>query len=167
MTLIVVVTAITVFAISLFIFHYFSNAVTDGLRTSDFNDSAGARTSLNFVETGTGLLDTFMVILIFGGLVGIVIYSFLVPSHPVFVIPFIIMLLMAILISIPLSNAYEKLYEAPKFVDTAAAFSMTSHFMAYLPLYTLIAGAIGIVILFSKRESVGGGAGVQWKNYLA
>ena len=151
--LVVIITLILAFAVAIFIFHYFINATIDKFRVSDINQSSEARLAMSYGESATGLLDTFMVIMIFGGLIGIIIYSFLVPSHPVYVIPFIIMLILAIIVSIPLSDMYQNLYNTPSLNSTAKEFSMTAIVLTSLPTYTLIAGAMGTIVLFAKRRS--------------
>ena len=149
------------FAMVLFIMHYFVNETIDTFSGSKINDSAAARQTMAQGKSTTGLLDLTIILLFLAFVIGMIAYASLVPAHPIMMVAFIILLALAILIAVPLSNGYEKLHDTGKMSATAADFTMTNHIMDNLPAYILIIGAIGIIVMFAKRQAIGYSGGIE------
>ena len=160
MFLIMGIMFIFTFAMVLFIMHYFVNETIDAFEISKINESASARQTMAQGKSTTGLLDLVIILLFLAFVIGMIAYASLVPAHPIMMVAFIILLALAILIAVPLSNGYEKLHDTGKMATTAADFTMTNHIMDNFPAYVLIIGALGIIIMFAKRQAVGYGGGV-------
>ena len=149
-------------AIVLFITHYFVNETISKFRDFGLNDSLPAKRTMNMGVAATGTLDVVVILFFLAMVVGMIIYAVFVPTHPIFLVSFILVLALCILVAIPLSNGYEKLGDTATLEATSAAFPMTEHIMDNLPLYTLLIGAVGIIIMFAKRKAIGySGAGVE------
>jgi len=149
------------FAMVLFIMHFFVNETITAFQSSKINDSAEARQTMAQGAATTGLLDLVVVLSFLAFIIGMIAYASLVPAHPIMIVAFIILLGLSILIAVPLSNGYEKLYDTGKMESTAAEFTMTNHIMDNLPAYVLIIGAIGIIVMFAKRKAVGYAGGIE------
>ena len=96
----------------------------------------------------------------FGGLLlGLFVTSFFIETHPIFVPIFGLLLVVAIMISVPLSNAYEALRGDAILTTAAGQQSIIGFVMINLPFVTLIIGLLVLIITFAKpgREGVGGG----------
>jgi len=104
-------------------------------------------------------VDTFnnMDYLLFGVFAGLVIAmlvtAFLVNVHPIFFPLFIFIMLIAVLISVPLSNVWITISTNPVFSNNITYFSLTNHLMCNLPYYVTVFGFIGIIVLYAKTRS--------------
>ena len=149
------VVSVAIFAIFLLIVGYIapeiSNAVVDKIGiTPEINNSLNATTSV-----AENTLPTIWLI-IFGGLMlGLFATSFFIESHPIFVPIFALLLIIAIVIAIPLSNAYEELSENATLTGAAAEQGLIYFIMTNLPLVTFIVGILSLIIAFAK-PGVGG-----------
>ena len=85
-----------------------------------------------------------------GLLLGLFATSFFIRTHPIFVPIFGLLLIVAILIAIPLSNAYEELSNNAILSGTAIEQGIIGFLMINLPLTTLIIGLITLIITFAK-----------------
>ena len=148
-----IIVFLLVLAIILLITGYVGTELTEKIGGSSINSTTEAAHALDMANTGINLLDTFFFIVFFAFIVGIIVTSFYQDVHPVFLIMFIIFLIIAIIVSIPVSNAYDKIYNTGTLNVTAAKFDMTYNIMSNLPLFTLVIGIIGIVVLYSKTRS--------------
>lgn len=154
-SLVLIVTMLFVSAAVLFLVHYFSNSVISKLRESDINDSAEARNIMTQGENASNLFDLVFMLIFFAFVIGIIATAILIPTHPMYMLPFIIVLALCVLIAVPLSNGFEKMYDTGQLASSASHFTMTNHIMDNLPLYTLIIGAVGVIIMFTKRRAMG------------
>ena len=153
--LIYLIAMIFAFAIFVLILGYIapliSNAMIEKMGiTAEINNSF--QTTTNIAEN---TLSTIWMIL-FGGLVlGLFVTAYFIPTHPVFVPVFGFLLIVAIMIAVPLSNAYEALAANPTLSGAAAQQSIIGFIFANLPLTTLILGLIVLVITFAKPNTEG------------
>jgi len=88
--------------------------------------------------------------IIFGMILGIFIGSYLVTTKPVFFIPYLFIVIIAIIVSVPLSNTYETLTNTAELSSTFATFSASNFIMLNLPIWITIIGFIGGIIMFSR-----------------
>jgi hypothetical protein len=148
--LIYLVVSIFAFAIFLLILGYIAPQISNKMieqigTTAQINNSLS--TTSNIAEH---TLSTLWMIL-FGGLVlGLFVTSYFIPTHPVFVPIFGLLLIVAIMIAVPLSNSYEALATNPTLSATATQQGLIGFLMTNLPLTTLILGLIVLVITFAK-----------------
>jgi len=93
--------------------------------------------------------------------ISILITSFFVKSHPVFFIVYLLVIVIAVIFAVYVSNAYEVLLGADTIGSTLQGFGGGNFIMEYLPLWTVIIGFIGAIFLFSgiqKDRELGGGS---------
>ena len=121
--------------------------------TEVINDSVGA-TTISFQA-----LYWLSVLIIFGMILGIFIGSYMVTTKPVFFIPYLFIWIIAIIVSVPLSNAYETLSADPTLASTYANFVGANFILNNLPMIVAIVGIVGAIIMFTRmgrREEYGG-----------
>ena len=145
-----VVVSIVIFAIFLLIVGYIAPQISDALAeqigtTEGINHSLGVTKSI-----AENTLPTIWMILFGGLLLGLFATSFFIRTHPIFVPIFALLLVIAILVAIPLSNAYESLSENAILSGAAAQQGMIVFIMLNLPLVTFIIGLLSMIIAFAK-----------------
>jgi flagellar biosynthesis protein FliQ len=99
-------------------------------------------------------------LLIVGMIISIFIGSYLVTTKPIFFIPYIFIIIIAVIVSVGLSNAYEQVIQDPTLAPTFAGFIGSNFIMANLPIWITIIGFVGGIIMFTRmgsRENQGGG----------
>lgn len=100
-------------------------------------------------------LKWITIFLIFGMIIGIFIGSYMVTTKPVMFVPYIFMLIIAVIVSVGISNAYESLISNATLSSSFSEFAGANHFMLYLPMYVAIIGFVGAIIMFirwARRE---------------
>jgi hypothetical protein len=96
-------------------------------------------------------------VLLFGLLViGILISSFLIRVHPVFIFIYIITLAVAIFVAIYLANSYALVQDNPHFAELSSNNTMITWVMQNIVKILIGVGALSMIIIFGK---VGGGSG--------
>lgn len=148
------------------VFIYMGGLVSDSLHSSldtmdiggDLNVSQQIDSSIGAVNTAYAGLYWISVFLIVGMALGIFIGSYLVTTKPVFFIPYIFITVIAVIVAVGISNAYEELITTPELASTFSGFVGGNYIMAYLPLWVIVIGITGAIIMFSRmgrQEEVG------------
>lgn len=89
--------------------------------------------------------------IMFGGLMlGLLITAWFVPSHPIFIPIFAILLIITVVISIPLSNAYSDFAASSQLSSTAQEQGLIGFVMEHLPVFSFFIGVIILIISFAK-----------------
>jgi len=89
----------------------------------------------------------------------IFISNFFIKEHPLVLVIYILVNIMAVIVSAFISNEYEKLLTNAILGPELQAFTMTNFIMAFLPLVTTIIGIFGalfLVVGFTRDRSLGG-----------
>ena len=149
------IVSIAIFAIFILIVGYIapqiSNALADQIGISEeINNSLGATTSV-----AENTLPTLWLILFGGLMLGLFATSYFIDTHPIFVPIFALLLIIAIVIAIPISNAYEELSENAILSGTAEQQGLIVFIMSNLPIVAFIVGLLSLIIAFAKA---GGGS---------
>ena len=88
---------------------------------------------------------------LFGGLMlGLMITAWFMPTHPIMVAPFIILLVIAVILGVAFSNAYEKIYDVEQFSSIADTQTSINFIMSNLPYVALVIGIIALIVTFAK-----------------
>jgi len=112
---------------------------------------------INFYQTAGLHLLAFVMILAMA--LSILVTSFLMKSHPVFLIVHLMITITAIIASAIISNVYEGLLNTGALSGTLQGFSGASFIMINLPLWTTVVGIFGAILLFAginRDEGAGG-----------
>ena len=91
-------------------------------------------------------------------ILGIMVSSFMVNVHPVFLFVYIFILAVSIFVAVPLANTYQMLIGFDVLSDIASQQTMINWIMEHLVLVILGTGALSMIILFGKLrgQSAGG-----------
>jgi hypothetical protein len=93
------------------------------------------------------------IMLIVGMIISIFIGSYLVTTKPIFFIPYAFIVIIAIIVSVGISNAYEMVIADPTMSSTFAGFVGANFIMLQLPIWISVIGIIGGIIMFVRMGS--------------
>lgn len=143
------------FLISAFATNQFKEVITD----SALNGTNVSVSSVDHLDRMTNTSIQYGYIAIFSFLIiGMMISSFMVRIHPAFLFIYVIFLLVAIFIGVPLANTYQEVAESSGIVDIASQQTLIEWTMEYMPFILLGVGALSMIITFGKliRQNGGG-----------
>jgi len=151
------------------IFIYMSNITSEKLHETmdDMVFGSGQNGSELLDDTFDQVPKTFQslywisIFLIVGMIISIFIGSYLVTTKPIFFIPYIFITIIAVIVSVGISNAYEMIIEDPTLSSTFAGFIGANFIMLHLPMWISVIGITGAIIMFvrmgSKDDEIYGG----------
>ena len=147
--------AIGAFAIFLIIASYIVQEVSGELVNNigiseEINNSLGASSAV-----AEHTLPTLWLIMFVGLMFGVFVTSYFVPTHPVFAPVFVLLLIIAILVAIPVSDAYVQLTEIEQFESTSVQQTLILFLMSNLPFIALIVGLIAMILSYAKPDGAG------------
>jgi len=140
----------------------------DSLGQMDLHDTVGNNASQVIDNTIGATNTTFLalrwitVFLIVGMILSIFIGSYLVTTKPIFFVPYLFITIIAIIVSVPMSNSYETLMSDPTLASTFTGFLGANWIMLNLPIWITIIGITGGIIMFSR---MGRKEGQQYEMY--
>lgn len=152
------------------IFIYIGGIATDQVHTTmDGLDIAGEQNVTEIINDTFGHVNEayqslywISVFLIVGMVISIFIGSYLVTTKPIFFIPYIFIVIIAIVVAVGMSNAYEQVIADPTMADTFAGFVGANYIMLQLPIWITVIGFVGGIIMFvrmgSKEREIYGGS---------
>jgi len=142
------------------IFIYIGSTVTsevhekmDTMQFGDANTSEVIDQSMGAVNNAYQSLYWIAIFLMVGMVISIFIGSYLVTTKPIFFIPYFFILIIAIIIAVGLSNAYEQVIADPTLASTFAGFLGANFIMMKLPIWIAIIGIVGGIIMFVRMGS--------------
>lgn len=124
-----------------------SDAIQRGLGDSG-NATEIIQGSVGEVVNAYGSLKWISVVLIFGFALSILLSSFLVRTNPVFFVPYILIVIIAVIVSVPLSNAYEQIYQTPQLAETFTGFFGATWIFLHLPIWISVIGILSGILMF-------------------
>jgi hypothetical protein len=137
-----------------------TNYAGDGNVTEIVNQTFGA------VNRAYQSLYWISVFLIVGMVISIFIGSYLVTTKPIFFIPYFFVVIIAVIVSVGISNAYERVISNPTMAETFAGFVGANFIMLKLPIWIAVIGIVGGIIMFvrmgSKENDLYGGGGTPY-----
>lgn len=102
------------------------------------------------VVTAYSSLKWISVMIIFGLMLSILLTSFLVKTNPVFFVPYILILIIAVIVSVPIANAYETIYNNPTLASTFTGFFGVSWIFLHLPIWISVIGILAGILMFAN-----------------
>lgn len=114
----------------------------DGNATEIINSTFGQ------VPNSYQALKWITVMLIFGFALTIILTSFLVKTNPIFFVPYLIIYIIAIIISVPMSNTYEVIYQNPLLAASFSGFWGQNWIFLNLPFWIIVIGGLSGTLLF-------------------
>lgn len=153
--MLIFVITILIFAIGLLVFAFIIPEIADGMNIAQMNDTSQARAAIaELTELGTNGMQKGFFFLFVGLMMSLMITSFLVRTHPIFLFMYILFLGITIFIATFLGNAFEQLATSPALAATAATQGYITIVMQNLTIISLVAGALSMIIIFAKFSSV-------------
>jgi hypothetical protein len=150
-------------------FIYFGNTTYDKIQEtlgerqfgSVENSSVVIEETFGAVPKAYDSLYWIATLLLVGMVMSIFIGSYLVTTKPVFFVPYAIITIVAIVVAVGISQAYEMVVSDGELSATFLGFTGGNFIMAYLPIWIAVIGIVGAVIMFvrmgSKEQELYGG----------
>ncbi len=168
--LIVWMIVVFIFAVTMIIIYYVVNITADTImddvvptmNSPGVNVTDIANKTVGMLKPGYEPLKWITYALIIGSMISVLMGNFLVRVHPVYVIPYIFVMAIAVIISVPLSNAYEDLlYNDAMLGATFQGFYGVSWIFLHLPIWVLLIGVLGGITMFvgllrDNKQIIGG-----------
>ena len=129
------------------------HSTMDGMQFGDLNGSDVVTNTMGKVSSTYDALYWISVFLMVGMIISIFIGSYLVTTKPVFFIPYLFVVIIAVIVSVGLSNAYEQVIENPLLASTFDKFVGANFILSKLPIWITIIGFVGGIIMFVRMGS--------------
>lgn len=151
---------IFVFAVGLLIFAFVIPEISEGLNTAALNNTPEARGAIDKItELGVEGMQRGFLFLFVGFIMGLMISSFLVRTHPIFLFMYILFLGLTLFLGTFIGNAFEQVVTSDALASTAASQGLITIVMQNIVLISLAVGALSIIIIFAKFSGSGRGGG--------
>lgn len=154
--MIVAFIVVLISVVFIFIGNQTQDQLQDSLGKMDLHDTEGNNASqvidntVGATNSSFQALEWISIFLIAGMIISIFIGSYLVTTKPIFFIPYIFITIIAIVVSVPISNTYETLMNDPTLASTFTGFTGASWIMLNLPIWITIIGFAGGIIMFAR-----------------
>ena len=160
--LFMIIAIIVLFVSGLFI--YFGTQVNDQLEESftgmTIGDEPNGTNYTDIKDATFGQVDVaysslywISILIIVAMILSIFIGSYMVTTRPIFFVPYIFIVIIAVIISAGISNAYQEVVATPELASTFAGFIGSNFIMFYLPIWITVIGFIGGIIMFVRMKS--------------
>lgn len=110
------------------------------------------------VPTAFEALKWITTMLIVGMMISLFISAFLIRTHPVMLFVHIIIVIIAIVCSVAMSNAYMEIYASPTLAQYFTGFWGQNFIFENLPVWVTLIGFTQIIILLANMVREGGGS---------
>ncbi len=151
---------IFIFAIGLLIMAFVIPAISNGLNTAGLNSTSEARGAIDEIaELGNEGMQKGFLFLFTGFIMALMLSSFLVRTHPVFIFLYILFLGITVFLGTFMGNAFEQVATSPALAATTVDQGLITIIMQNIVVITLIVGAMSMIIIFAKFSGIGVGRG--------
>lgn len=120
---------------------------------SDVNYTQVIDETFGKVPESYDLLYWISLLIIIGMILGIFIGSYMITTRPIFFIPYIFISIIAIFMSVIISNVYQDIAEQPELASTFAGFIGSNYIMYYFPIWITVIAFIGAIIMFARMKA--------------
>jgi len=108
--------------------------------------------SMGHIDNAFETIDLlFFPIAVVGLIIGLIITSFLIPSHPIFVVVNIVGLIFLVFMSLVMQVIYEQIVAMPEVASGVSYLTVMPYVMEFLPWIGAVAVLIATIIGYSKR----------------
>lgn len=148
------IVSIAAFAIFILIVGYIGNTLSDEMKEKLKSDTPEVNQSFQTTKDISNNTLSALWYVVFGGLlIGLFVTAWKIPTNPIMVPAFIILLVVAVIIGVAMSNAYEELGAVSQFSSISSTQTSVSFFINNLPYIALVIGVIALIITFAKPGS--------------
>ncbi len=149
-----------IFAIGLLILSFVIPEISSGMNIAGMNSTSDARLAIDeLTELGANGMQKGFLFLFTGFIMGLMISSFLVRTHPIFIFLYVIFLGLTVFLGTFMGNAFEQIATSSALANTAASQGLITIVMQNIVGITLAIGALSMVIIFAKFSGIGSGGG--------
>lgn len=146
------------FGIGFLILHMVGTRIYDGLLAQSSIQSSPATVEVfEAAKAQLAKLDLWFLAIFIGLVLALIITSWFISTNPLFMSLYVIILIIGVIVSMGLSNAWESASQRPAFATSLAAVPITNHVLSYLPYYIAVVGMVGCIVLFAKPGFRAGG----------
>ena len=105
-------------------------------------------------DTVPATFDYGMLFVVFGLSIGLMITSFMIPSHPIFIVINFFGIYLLVFLSMTISNLYGEIIagEDSPFITEAESYPITNFLINYMPYICVIIVFFSTVIMFAKGQ---------------
>lgn len=143
-------------AISFIVVAFINDKMKDVVEDTVLNQTSvasGIVDSMNFITT-TGIQRGFALIFVFM-IIGMMVSSFLVRVHPIWIFLYIIFACFAVVITVPIANVYQLFIENETLSSIASQQTLITWVMQHSVLILIATLALSMIILFAKLPDRG------------
>lgn len=145
-----------IFAIGLIILAFVIPQISFGLETAGMNSSTEGQSAIDeLTELGVNGMQKGFLFLFTGFIMGLMISSFLVRTHPIFIFLYIIFLGLTVFLGTYIGNAFEQVATSSALAGTTASQGLITIVMQNIVVITLGVGALSMIIIFAKFAGFG------------
>jgi len=137
-------------ALFLIILAYVIPKVTDEMAKTDMNESSAVRTMFSASNENVARFDNVYLIIFAGLIISILIVSFMINSHPIFIPIYIFLLGFAIIIGVVANHVYDEFAANANLSSIAASQVYMMTIMDNFILILVGLGVISMIIIFAK-----------------
>lgn len=141
---------VVAFALFLIVLHYVVNDVSDKLLETDLNDSDNAREVLESTRNLTAKFDAIWLFIFIALLIGVLISSFMIHAHPIFIPIYIILLGFAVVVGVIMNNVYLDFTANTTLAATAATHTFSNTIINNYVLVIIGVGILSMIIMFAR-----------------
>ena len=145
-----------VLAVGLLVLMFVVPAITGGLKSAGLNNTQAGSDAVAGIDNLTSVINYGYLMLFVGLMLSVLISSFFIRSHPIFMFLYIFFLAISIMLSIYLGNAYYSLEQSPIFATMISQATFLHLVMSHIAEISLAVGALSIIIVFAKFSTYGG-----------
>lgn len=137
------------------LFVYMSDTVYDEFAERDLGLQSGRQseimnnTFMN-VKTSFDSLPWITFFLLIGMAIAIFISSFFTQTSPVFFVAYILILIIAVIVAVPIANTVDELTEDELLDDTWLEFYTSTYILLWMPHWVTVIGIVGGIILYIR-----------------
>lgn len=155
----VVLICVVTFVLGLFCFIMFYTAntmVTEFMDNPLINETVGFEQAMDGTTNIIDKLDYFVLGVFFAFIIGIMVTAWIVGSHPIFAIAFVIVDVIVIAISTIMSHVWDTVTGTSVFGVTVNSFPILNHLMGNFGAYMAGVGILALVIMYAKPSGFRG-----------
>lgn len=130
--------------------HYITDEVSDELLKTKLNESEAARTALGSYDDLGAQYDSIWFFLFIGILIGVLISSFMIRAHPIFIPVYILLLGFAVVIGAIMNNVYLEFTATSVLAATAATHVYSNAIINNYVQVIIGVGILSMIIIFAK-----------------
>jgi len=110
------------------------------------------------VLIGFNVLPWALVFLMVGMGIAILVSSYFTQTSPVYFVPYIIIMIILVIVSVPIANSYETLYSNADLSSTFIQFFAVSYIFTKLPIWVSVIGILAGIVMYIRMFRNYGGA---------